>query len=137
MAERKRETKESLKRQVKGHKTIGQGLTFEKKMGQFLSQQGYKISYEKKIGSYRFDVFGVKEDMWAGNSYLIIECKNKSRVTLAEIVRFKKKLDMFYQKLPEDIIINKPPVRALLAYTGELPLDAKDLVKGFKPTITF
>ena len=137
MAERKRETKENLKKQVQGHKRVGEGLTFEKKMGQYLSQQGYKIIYERKIGAYRFDVFGVKDDNWTGKSYFIIECKNKSRVTLADIVRFKKKLDLFYEKLPGSILIDKAPVQALLAYTGELPTDAKDAVKGFKPSIKF
>jgi hypothetical protein len=137
MAERKRETKDYLKKQVQGHKRIGEGLTFEKKMGQYLSQKGYKIYYEKKIGEYRFDVFGVNDDNWTGESYYIIECKNKSRVTLADIIRFKKKLDIFYEKLTESILINKAPVIALLAYTGELPADAKDAVKGFKPLIQF
>ena len=121
----------------RGHKAVITGMSFEKKLGEYLSQKGYKISYEKKIGQDRFDVFGIQEDIWAGKSYFIVECKNKSRVTLADIMNFKRKLRRFYEGLPGDMILGKAPVKALLAYTGELPKDAEEAVKDFKPSIKF
>jgi hypothetical protein len=137
MVRGKRETKEHLIKQVQGHKRVGKGLILEKEMGEYLSKQDYKISYEKPIGKDRFDVFGVKVDFLGAKSYFIVECKNKSRVTLAEILNFKRKLRRFYEGLPGDIIFGKAPVQALLAYTGELPKDAEEAVRGFKPLIKF
>lgn len=121
----------------RGHKAVITGQTFEKKLGEYLSQQEYKISYEKLIGKDRFDVFGVKEDIWAGTSYCIVECKHKPRVTLADITRFRSKLRRFYESLPESIFVSKAPVKAILAYTGDLPKDAEEAVKDFKPSIKF
>jgi hypothetical protein len=134
MVKGKRETKEHLKKQVQGHKRVGKGLILEKEAGEYLSKQGYKISYEKPIGKDRFDVYGVKEDMFEVKSYFIVECKNKSRVTLADITHFRSKLRRFYERFSE---YGKPRVQALLAYTGELPKEAEEAVKDFKPSIKF
>ena len=137
MAKEKRKTKEHLKKQVQGYKRVSKGLILEKEVMQYLSGQDYKVYKEKSIGKDRFDVFGIKEDIWGGKSYFIVECKNKTRVTLADINHFKKKLDKFYAGFKEDMLGNKVPVQALLAYTGELPTDVEYAVKGFKPLINF
>ena len=121
----------------RGHKAVIKGLSFEKRIGEHLSQKGYKISYEKPVGKDRFDVFGVEEDFFGSESYCIVECKNKPRVTLADITRFRSKLRRFYESLPESLLINKAHVEAILAYTGELPKDAKEAVRDFKPAIRF
>jgi hypothetical protein len=43
----------------------------------------------------------------------------------------------FYEHLPVPVFGDKPEVQGLLAYTGELPKDARDVAKGFKPHIKF
>ena len=124
--------KGSVDKQRRGYKAVVKGLTFEKRIGEFLSKRGYKISYERKIGNARFDVFAKTEDDWGNEEYCIAECKDKSRVTAADVLRFMSKLGAFYKRLPEDI-----EVEGLLAYTGELPRDARDAARGFEPTILF
>ena len=128
----KRKTSEYLKRQIRGHKAVISGMSLEKSMGERLSKQGYQVKTEKPVGrgsKDRFDVFGKKED-WENLEYCIVECKNKDRVTSADVLHFIKKLSNFYKGLPEDILSDKPPVKAILAYTGELPKDAKDAGKA-------
>jgi len=140
MVKGKRETKEHLKKQVQGHKRVTKGLILEKEMMQYLSQQGYRTEKEKPVGKGskdRFDVFGIKEDFLGGKSYFIVECKNKPRVTLADITHFRSKLRRFYEGLPGGMLGEKAPVKALLAYTGELPKDAGEAVEDFKPSIKF
>jgi hypothetical protein len=129
-----------VRKQSGGHKAIIKGLSFEKKVGEYLSKQGYTIAYEKPVGKGskdKFDVFGIKQEFLGGESYFIVECKNKSRVTLAEIVHFRSKLRRFYERLPAGMLGEKAPVQALLAYTGEVPKEAEEAVKGFKPLIEF
>jgi hypothetical protein len=127
-----------LENALKGHKSRNKGLTFEKQMGEYLSKKGYTISYEKPIGQYMFDVFGTDSDsLTRERYYYIIECKNKERVTLAEIVRFRKKLNMFYKRCNNDPLYGKPDIKAMLAYTGNIPVDAADMVKGTYPKIQF
>ena len=136
----KRETSEYLKRQIRGHKAVISGMSLEKSMGERLSKQGYKIQYEKLVGrgsKDRFDVFGKKEEDWGNLEYCIVKCKKKERVTAADVLHFIKKLSNFYKGLPEDILSDKPTVKAILAYTGELPKDAKDAGKASKPSIKF
>jgi hypothetical protein len=130
-------TKTSIDKQKQGYKAAIKGKDFEKQVGEFLSDQGYKISFEKPIGKDKFDVFGKRSDYWEGEEYCIAECKDKSRVTATDLTHFMAKLRNFYESLPDSIISPKPEVQGLFAYTGELPRDARDVVKGFKPSIKF
>jgi len=124
--------KGSVDKQRRGYKAVVKGLTFEKSVGEFLSKRGYEISYERKIGKARFDVFAKTEDDLGNEEYCIAECKDKSRVTAADVLHFMSKLRAFYKRLPEDIY-----VEGLLAYTGELPRDARDAARGFECDILF
>jgi hypothetical protein len=124
-------------RQRRGHKAVIKGLGFEKKLGEYLSEQGYKISYEKPIGKDKFDVFGLKEDFIMGNEYCIVECKDKLRVTATDVLHFMSKLNKFCQRLQGYGLVGKPTIKAILAYTGELPKDAEEAVRDFKPSIKF
>ena len=54
-----------------------------------------------------------------------------------DVLHFIKKLSNFYRGLTDDILSDKPSVKAILAYTGELPKDAKDAGKASKPSIKF
>jgi hypothetical protein len=130
-------TKASLDKQKRGYKAVVKGLSFEKRVGEALSKKGYRISYEKAVGKARFDVFGKRKEGWEPEEYCIAECKNKARVTSADIIRFMSKLRTFYDRLPVDFDGDKPKVQGLLAYTGELSADARNAAKGFKPRIEF
>jgi hypothetical protein len=137
MTKKTSRAKASLDRQKQGYKAALKGKDFEKEVGAFLSEQEYKISFEKPIGKDKFDVFGKRFDYWKGEEYCIAECKDKSRVTATDLHHFMAKLRRFYESLPDSILVAKPEVQGLFAYTGELPKDAHDVVKGFKPSIKF
>ena len=135
---RKTSTKKaSPDKQKRGYKAVVKGLNFEKKVGELLSKQGYRISYEKSVGTARFDVFGKLKNRWDYEEYCIAECKDKARVTSADVMRFMSKLRTFYARLPVDFDGDKPKVQGLLAYTDELSADARNAAKGFKPSIKF
>jgi hypothetical protein len=130
-------TKASFEKQKRGYKAVIKGKDLEKKVGAILSKQGYKISFEKPIGKDKFDVVGKRSDYWEGEEYCIVECKDKSRATATDLNHFMAKLRRFYERLPVPALGEKPEVQGLFAYTGELPRDARDVVKGFKPSIKF
>jgi hypothetical protein len=131
-------TKASFEKQKRGLKAVITGGIFEKQVGEFLSKQGYEISFEKKIGKAKFDVVGKKKDAWGFEEYCVVECKKReSHVTATEVLRFMSKLRQFYEGLPDMDFSGKPEVQGLFAYTGELPIDARNAAKGFKPPIKF
>lgn len=137
MTKKTSRTQASLEKQKQGLKAVIKGKELEKKVGAILSKQGYKISFEKPIGKDKFDVFGKRSDYWKGEEYCIAECKDKSRVTATDLNHFMAKLRRFYERLTVPFLGEKPKVQGLFAYTGELPRDARDVVKGFKPPIEF
>jgi hypothetical protein len=130
-------TKASFDKQKQGYKAALKGKDFEKKVGEFLSRQEYKISFEKPIGKDKFDVFGKRYDEYDNAEYCIAECKDKPRVTATDLHHFMGKLRRFYDRLPVPGFGDTPEVQGFFAYTGELPKDARDVVKGFKPPIKF
>ena len=140
MNKRTSKTKASLDKQKRGYKAVIKGKDFEKKIGAFLSKQGYKIDYEKPIckgSKEKFDVFGIIYDELGYEEYCIVECKDKPRVTATDVLHFMSKLREFYKRLPAYDFDDKPEVVGLFAYTGELPRDARNAAKGFKPPIKF
>ena len=103
-----------------------------------MSAKGYKIVFEKPIGKDKFDVFGKRTDEdWGDADYYIAECKDKARVTATDLHHFMGKLRRFYKRLPVNIDDEKPEVKGLVAYTGELPRDARDVAEGFEVSIKF
>jgi hypothetical protein len=137
MNKRTSKAKASVDKQRRGYKAALKGKDFEKKVGEFLSRRGYKISFEKPVGKDKFDVFGKRYDEYDNAEYCIAECKDKSRVTATDLHHFMGKLRRFYDRLPVPEFGETLEVQGLFAYTGELPGDARDVVKGFKPSIKF
>jgi hypothetical protein len=75
MIKRTSRTKASFEKQKRGLKAVITGGKFEKRVGEFLSERGYKISFEKPIGKDKFDVFGKRYDEYENAEYCIAECK--------------------------------------------------------------
>jgi len=129
---------ERLERQKRGYAAQAKAVRFERKVGEYVSKLGYQVSYEKPIAGNRFDVFGQKKDpLWGQKQYFIAECKTGERVTARDVLHFMNKLNQFYERLTSDLLLGKPSVKALLAYTGELDKDACGATKVFKPSIEF
>lgn len=142
MVKRTSSIKASFERQKRGLKAVITGGVFEKQVGEFLSKQGYTISWDKPVvkgEKEKFDIFGIRYDDLGYEEYCIAECKckDKSRVTATDVLHFMSKLRKFYKRLPVDVLDERPAVHGLFAYKGELPKDARNAAKGFRPAIKF
>ncbi|MCK4347020.1 MAG: hypothetical protein KAW47_00240 [Thermoplasmatales archaeon] len=131
---------ENRKRQVQGYKSEIKGLQFEQKVLSHFSQKGWRIELRKHIYDVReIDIYGKKEDFLGDKSFLLVECKDKDRVSNVEVMRFMKKVRVFYESLPdEDLLLGeKPPITAVIAYTGVVDKDAEKVAPNFRPKIEF
>lgn len=130
---------ENRKRQVQGYKSDNKGLRFEQKVLSHFSQKGWRIELRKHIHDVgEIDIYGEKEDFLGEKSFLLVECKDKDRVSNVEVMRFMKKVRVFYESLPEDLLLGeKPPITAVIAYTGVVDKDAEKVAPNFRPKIEF
>ncbi len=126
-----------LERVARGHKADAKGLRFEQTVTAFYFKKGWKIQPRYIFKGLEIDLFGKIEDSLEGASYLLVECKDKDRVTSADVMRFIRKVDVFYKALPEDFLSGGPSVTAVLAHTGVVNEDSKAVCKGHEPRIAF
>ncbi len=52
-------------------------------------------------------------------------------------MRFMKKVKVFNENLPEDLLGEKPPITEVIAHTGEIDKDAEEAAPNFRPEIEF
>lgn len=129
---------ENHKQQVQGYKSDNKGLRFEQTVFSHFSQKGWRIELRKHIYDVgEIDIYGEKEDFLGDESFLLVECKDKDRVSNAEVMRFMKKVKVFNESLPEDLLGEKPPITAVIAHTGEVDKDAEEVAPNFRPKIEF
>lgn len=125
-----------LERQARGAKADAKGLRYEQLVSNYFSRSGWKLSFRKMKHGFEYDIYGVREELLSGPEYLLVECKDKVRVSAKDIVRFIRKVDTFYKHLPE-ILFEKAPVHAYLCHNGAVDEDAREVAKGRKPRIEF
>ena len=115
----------SRKRQVQGYISDNKGLRFEQKVVSYFSKKGWKIDSRKRMYGGEIDIYGEQEDLFRGKSYLLVECKAGERVSAKDVNHFMRKVTDFRDHLPIDPFGHKPPVKVVLAYTGEVDKDTK------------
>jgi len=125
----------SRKRQVQGYRSEIKGLRFEQKVASYFSKKGWNITIRKPLYGGEIDIYGEQEDLFSGKSYLLVECKDKEHVSAKDVMHFMKKVTDFHNHQPIDLLGQKPSVKAVLAYTGEIDKDAKKV--AFRPKIEF
>jgi Holliday junction resolvase len=128
-------TGSSRKRQVQGYKSEIKGLRFEQKVVGYFSKKGWEIDSRKRMSGGEIDIYGKQTDLFRGESYLLVECKDKEHVSAKDVMHFMKKVTDFHNHLPRDPFGHKPSVKVVLAYTGEIDKDAKKV--AFRPKIEF
>jgi Holliday junction resolvase-like predicted endonuclease len=107
-----------IERKLKGHKAFERGILFEVKVGNWLSEKGYKTSFRKKSKRYgEVDIIATKRKHLLGKEILFVECKDKEKITVKDFIRFVKKFESFLRK--------EPDAKGLFAYRGNLEEDAK------------
>lgn len=124
---------------IKGQNAMIKGLNFENKVQKYFRRIGWRPLKEDKYGKgNEIDVYDEK-DGWFGNSYLLVECKDKEIVTKKDVELFMKKV-----KNIEEIIAKEKEwdplgydIEAIIAYTGKVSEDTKKLVSNFSPKIKF
>jgi len=121
----KKRTEEHLRRQIRGHAGDAKGLRFEQHVANHFSKQGWEITLRKRMAGGEIDIYGERKKLLSLTEYLLVECKDKERVSAKDVTHFVKKVQTFYKHLPEVFLSGKPPVKAILAYTGEVDKDAK------------
>lgn len=124
-----------LERQARGAKADAAGLRYEQLVSNYFSRSGWKLSFRKKKYGYEYDIYGEREELLSGPEYLLVECKDKARVSAKDVVRFISKVDTFYKHLPQLLLFAKPAVHAYLCYSGSVDNDAANVAKSHKPPI--
>lgn len=122
---------------VKGHEAGIKGLLFEQKVTNHFTKKDWKIETRKMINGGEFDIFGEKNSLWDGKKFLLVECKNKERVSSTDVTKFMRKVLDFHNGLDKNTIGDRPPITAVIAYSGAVDLDTKQVASNFKPKIEF
>lgn len=128
----KKKTKNSksvLEKKIKGYASDAAGLRFEQDVITYYAKRGWKCTPRVKKFRREFDIVGLKTD-FLDEEILVIECKNKQRVTAGDVLSFIAKVDIFTRNTDNN-------VQAIIAYTGELPRDAERAAKSAKVKIKF
>lgn len=130
-----------LERQARGAKADAKGLRYEQTVANHFTRLGWKnLEFRKRKYGYEYDILGKREEtLTEPPEYLVVECKGQGRVSAKDVVRFIKKVDVFYKHLPEIgiLFITKPPIYAYICYSGERDEEAADVAKAHKPSIKF
>ena len=113
---------------IRGLKSVIKGDRFEQKVNAFYARKGWRLRPQFSVGKYKLDLLGVDDD---SDDYLLVECKDKDRITAAEVLRFMTKVKMFCRKWPDF------DVTAVFAYTGSVSDDAKRACRDHSPRISF
>ena len=101
------------------------------KVRKYLTRQGYEI-FRKKHG---FDLVGGEEGgPLAQDRYVAVGLNQERMVTGEYVLRFRKKVAAFKEKVSEDCW-PPPRVAGLIAYTGSLSKQAPVLARGSKPAV--
>ena len=124
--EMRRKSKGVVERKIRGYKSALKGLDFERKVMEYLSKKGYTIkSSRKRTKAYgEIDIIAFKEG-WFFNpdEYLVVECKDKDRVTLNDFVKFVAKLRRYASRKRD------ADVYGLFAYRGKLDPQIKEYIQ--------
>jgi hypothetical protein len=122
-------SKAVLEKKIKGYASDAAGLRFEQDVIAYYAKHGWLCKPRVKKFGREYDIVGTKED-YVDEEILVVECKNKQRVTAGDVLSFIAKANKFNNAMDTEI-------QAIIAYTGELPRDAQQAAKSAKTRIKF
>lgn len=118
-------------KQLRGYASQAKGLRYEQKVTDYLSDKGWhSIKYRVHKYGKEYDIEAKKEDFLT-TAYLIVECKDKERVSARDVISFNNKVKVYYDKLPQ-LMLSEPDFRAYLCYSGELDKEAEIFLRNHK-----
>lgn len=121
-------------KRIKGLKSNIKGLSFEEKVNNYFSKQGWQTELRKPMLGSEYDIYGEKSELMT-KKYLIVECKNKPKLTKSEFVHFASKANKFYLSLPQNYLGVRPSVTAVIAFTGTVDNDIITAAQASIPQI--
>ena len=113
-----------IEKKIRGYKSMIKGMEFENKISVWLQDQGFKVSKvrarSKRLGE--IDLVCSKRK-WAGfgEDILFVECKDKSTITGADILKFADKVRRALER--------KKIHSALFAYRGDMDPSAERAIR--------
>lgn len=115
-----------LEGKIRGLKAVGKGSKYEQKVASYLSEKENWVNLQFNVHKYlyEYDIVAKKEGFLGDIEYLVVECKDKERVTANEVLRFENKVYKYNQNLPE-VFGDRPKMSAYLCYSGEIDKEAK------------
>src|SRR5438132_1434685 len=94
---------------------------FEQRVARYFYSQGWKIEIGKRTRGPEMNIYGIQKNVLAAPSYLIVECKEKGRVTYADVVQLTRKMKDFRDGIRRPRASGPgPEVKAVLAYAGDI-----------------
>lgn len=117
-----------LEKRATGAIAARDGHAFEAEVRNYYASRGWRIlsNQTKQVKGREIDLIGekVREGfLESSKEYLLVECKQKQRVTTSDVDAFIAKVGAFYAKLPTSWG-EKPDVTAVLAYRGTVAENA-------------
>ncbi|MDA1348199.1 MAG: hypothetical protein O3A47_04940 [Chloroflexi bacterium] len=113
-----------LAAKARGHAADAKGLRFESTVQGYYAKPGWRTHLRKRLVGREFDLVVLTHDDWGTEVTLLVECKDKQRVTPSDVLAFLAKLQKLYEKYSDS------QMEAVMAYTGELPKDARECRTG-------
>jgi len=119
----KAKTKEAL-----GYERKLKGITLEDKVVKIFKKKGYECTKNIRLRGAEIDIVGMKKGGWfSDDEYVVIECKNKARVTPADFKKFIGNMNLYIKKKK----LNKDNVIGYLYTTGVFDADVKSQARAF------
>jgi Holliday junction resolvase-like predicted endonuclease len=116
---------------IKGYASQAKGLRYEQKVANYLSEKGWH-NIKHRVYKYgrEYDIEAKQEDFLAV-AYLIVECKDKNRVSARDVISFYNRAKVYYDKL-QTSMFSEPDFRAYLCYSGEIDKEAEIFLRNHK-----
>ncbi len=111
----------SEKNRIRGYKSNLKGLNFERKVANLWAQKGYRIKQRKRTTKQELDLVCDIDLKWGRNEIVLIECKNKTKVTIKDFIKFCKNFRKFITRNEQ----NYNYVKGVFYYTGKLDKDIR------------
>lgn len=113
-------------KEAQGYASALKGKSLEDRVIRLFTTKGYQCEKNIRMAGMEIDVFGVKKGgLFSNDEYVIIECKNKAKVTPEDFKKFVGNMTLLIGKKRLD----KEHVRGVLITTGIFDKDTRDQAK--------
>jgi hypothetical protein len=109
---------EQSRKTITGQSCVIKGYTFEQTVMSHFTRDKWVVTQRLEKYGFEYDLYGEKDNFFS-TDYLLVECKDKQRVTSGDVNRFIRKVVEFHKRMQGGTLMS------YLCYTGEIDADAK------------